>query len=158
MSHLVCASHLHCWNLSVLVVWVTIVNFGQLVNCFIQYLWMQILPVDCHCIHLWIFFLSDLYAYIRTCSISEICLSFSDSVTGSPLHAHTGYYSYQGSPSMERKARHSQPNIYVDTPMGSPWRKRLSSTLKTAFGSPHFHRKKIERKFLSEACYIRYIQ
>ena len=23
---------------------------------------------------------------------------------------------------MERKARHSQPNIYVDTPMGSPWR------------------------------------
>lgn len=45
---------------------------------------------------------------------------------------------------MERKARHSQPNIYVDTPMGSPWRKRLSSTLKTAFGSPHFHRKKIE--------------
>ena len=26
---------------------------------------MQILPVDCHCIHLWIFFLSDLYAYVH---------------------------------------------------------------------------------------------
>ena len=99
---------------------------------------------------------SSAILYIRrACVHSSLALVYPSlcSVTGSPMHTHSGYYSYQGSPSMERKSRNSQPNIYMDTPTGSPWRKSLPSTLKMAFGSPHFHRKKIERKLLSEAGY-----
>jgi BR serine/threonine kinase len=66
------------------------------------------------------------------------------SVSGSPVPTRPGYFSYQGSPVAERKPRSSLQTVYVDNPTGSPWRKRLSSTIKTAFGSPHFHRKKLE--------------